>query len=480
MADAITQKGDFQPGPWILEALLGTANRLTRRDWALLAYMSVLAGTLGTVLALAVPREWEGGAAGPTWPLFVLAVFAVVAERQSVSLGPRAALSVSFLPIVLAAVIYGPLGAMLVSASSLLLDFGRPHARWIIWTSTRSLAAASAGFAATAVDGPFGSHSFVAVAGAVALATVVEQFGDLLLGSLTAAFRGVSLNDLRGAAWTLALTIPLYGPLTSVLVYAYREVSPWSVVLFLIPAFAAQKLFILYQQQRAATEQLSAAIGRQERAHISFASALVATLDAKDRYTAGHSTAVAMYAQDIAARLGLSESDQRLAHLSGLVHDIGKIGLPAGLLEKPGPLTSAERRQMEKHAEIGESILRRVEGYEEIAVIVRHHHERVDGGGYPDGLASSEIPRISKIIAVADAYNAMTSDRPYREAMPSHVARLRMAQAVGTQFDVDVVAAFEAVLATSSPSYLSGIQTVPDDVVVLRRGDAAPVVALAG
>jgi len=135
---------------------------------------------------------------------------------------------------------------------------------------------------------------------------------------------------------------------------------------------------------------------------------------------------------------------------------------------------------MEKHAEIGESILRRVEGYEEIARIVRHHHERVDGTGYPDGLKGHLIPRISKIIAVADAYNAMTSDRPYREAMPSHVARLRIAQAVGKQFDVDVVAAFEAVLATSSPSYLMGVQAVPNDVVVLLHENPATVIALAG
>jgi putative nucleotidyltransferase with HDIG domain len=480
MSNAITQKGDFQPAAWAIDALLGNDGPLRSRDWALLGYMGVLALSLGGVLAAAVARASAEGLVGPSWPLLILAVLAVVAERQNVSIGPRAALSVSFLPIVLAAVIYGPVGAMLVSTSSLLLDFGRPHARWIVWTSTRSLAAAGAGFAASAIDGPSVQHSFVSLAAAVAVATVVEQFGDLFLGSITAAVRGVSLKDLRGAAWTLSLTAPLYAPLTAVLVYAYRNVSPWSIVLFLIPAFAAQKLFILYQQQRAATEQLSDAMERQERAHISFASALVATLDAKDQYTAGHSSAVAMYARDIAARLGLSEDDQRLAHLSGLVHDIGKIGLPAGLLEKPGSLAPAERREMQKHAEIGESILRRVEGYEDIALIVRHHHERVDGTGYPDGLTRNEIPRIAKIIAVADAYNAMTSDRPYREAMPSQVARLRMAQAVGTQFDVDVVAAFEALLASSSDPYRIGMDNSFDAVVPALRDRCSNVIALAG
>jgi HD-GYP domain-containing protein (c-di-GMP phosphodiesterase class II) len=151
--------------------------------------------------------------------------------------------------------------------------------------------------------------------------------------------------------------------------------------------------------------------------------------------------------------MGLSEREQQLAHLAGLVHDIGKIGLPAGLLEKAGPLTLDERRQMEQHSAIGERILAKVEDYEDIAKIVRHHHERVDGMGYPDRLEVDEIPLISRIIAVADAYNAMTSDRPYRDAMPPRVARLRLAQAVETQFDTAVVAAFEAALVGAQNEY---------------------------
>src|SRR4029078_3413776 len=103
---------------------------------------------------------------------------------------------------------------------------------------------------------------------------------------------------------------------------------------------------------------------------------------------------------------------------------------------------------MQRYSEIGERILSHVASYSEIASIVRHHHERVDGGGYPDGLAAEEIPLVSRIVAVADAYNAMTSDRPYRDARQSQVARLRLAQAVETQFDTAVVAAFEAILAS--------------------------------
>ena len=142
-----------------------------------------------------------------------------------------------------------------------------------------------------------------------------------------------------------------------------------------------------------------------------------------------------------------------MAHVCGLVHDIGKIGLPPGLLEKPGALTLAERRVMETHSEIGERILAKVEDYAEIARIVRHHHERWDGQGYPDGLHADEIPLIARIIAAADAYNAMTSDRPYRDAMPSRVARLRLAQGADSQFDTAVVAAFEAILAGADEDY---------------------------
>ena len=122
-----------------------------------------------------------------------------------------------------------------------------------------------------------------------------------------------------------------------------------------------------------------------ERANLQFAAALIATLDARDHYTAGHSAAVAIYSRDIAERMGLAEEIQEHAYLCGLVHDIGKIGLPPGLLEKPGALTLEERRQMQEHSAIGERILAHVDEYSEIATVVRHHHERIDGQGYPDG-----------------------------------------------------------------------------------------------
>jgi putative nucleotidyltransferase with HDIG domain len=276
-----------------------------------------------------------------------------------------------------------------------------------------------------------------------------------------------------------AAAVPLFTPVVVLLAVAYQELSAWTLALFFVPALGAQRLFVLYQEQRQFAEGFSAVNRRLERANLSFATALVATLDARDCYTAGHSAAVAIYARDIAAHLGLSEQEQHLAHLCGLVHDIGKIGLPAGLLEKAGALTLDERRQMQEHSAIGERILGKVEDYTEIAEIVRHHHERWDGEGYPDRLAADAIPQLSRIIAVADAYDAMTSDRPYRDAMPSRVARMRLAQAVESQFDTSVVAAFEVVLARSTDDYRSGTRSdfglEAQDFVSIERGVALRV-----
>jgi putative nucleotidyltransferase with HDIG domain len=287
------------------------------------------------------------------------------------------------------------------------------------------------------------------------VAALTAELADGVFASITFQLRknGSWRVLAREAIPIIVASVPLYGPAVGLLALAYRDISPWTLPLFFGPALAAQRWWLMYQEQRRLAEDLGDLNEQLRAANLSFANGLIATLDARDRYTAGHSAAVATYARDIAERMALPDSHQALAYLCGLVHDIGKIGLPAGLLEKPGALTLEERREMQRHSEIGERILANVETYAEIASVVRHHHERVDGQGYPDGIAGDEIPLLSRIIAVADAYNAMTSDRPYRDAMPSRVARLRLAQAVETQFDTSVVAAFEALLAAAREDY---------------------------
>jgi putative nucleotidyltransferase with HDIG domain len=402
------------------------------------------------------------------WAVLVLATVAAFAERGTVLLGKDTEQSISLVPTLFAAVLFGPLASMLVAAASMIGEFTRPEAwafdrpllRLGVYTNSRVITGAVAGLVAAAA-GQLGSGEMSTVVVGTTAAALVAESLDALIASITLHLRGRhhSLSVLRSFAPVLALSVALYTPVVALLAFAYQNISPWTLPLFLVPALGVQRLFGLYQQQRDLAETLAEANERLERANISFATALVATLDARDQYTAGHSAAVAIYSRDIAARIGLSVEEQQKAHLCGLVHDIGKIGLPPGLLEKPGALTLDERRQMQEHSAIGERILGKVEDYAEIARIVRHHHERIDGQGYPDGLLEYDIPLLSRIIAVADAYNAMTSDRPYRDAMPSRVARMRLAQAVDSQFDTSVVAAFEAILAGAEEAYRLGTRS---------------------
>ena len=406
--------------------------------------------------------------------LVLLGALAASAVRVSIKLTPSAEVSVASLVFVFTAVVFGPLSGAVVAAIGYLADLPRrdvsePLLRWGIWTSIRVIATGLAGLVAAWVIG--GRSDFWTLFAGVAAAFGTENCVDLVLHPVAPAIRGSAtytsfVGSVRPA---LLASVPLHTPIVAALAFCYWTLSPWSLVLFVIPSFTAQRLLLLYREQRETAEALSTANARLARANLSFATALVATLDARDQYTAGHSAAVAIYARDIATRLGLSDREQELAHLCGLVHDIGKIGLPAGLLEKPGALSLDERRQMERHSEIGERILRNVDDYAEIADIVRHHHERVDGNGYPDSLVGDDIPQLARIISVADAYNAMTSDRPYRDAMPSRVARLRLAQAVESQFDTAVVAAFEAILTAATEGYRLGT----DPEFVLTHGNLA-------
>jgi len=430
------------------------------RDAALTVWVALLAFAAASVCGALVLAGYR--VEHPV-PLAVLIGLGLVSEQLSISPSPGLEVSIASLVSIFAAVVFGPLTAAAVGAVGMLTHLARrdveqrPILRWATWTSIRILATVAAGLAASLILRT-GTSSFWTVFAAVVAAFLAENLVDFVLFPVAPVIRGTaSYRELiRSASPVMVASVPLHAPVVAVLAYSYTTISPWSVALFAIPAFALQRMYLLYRQQRETLEALGNANARLESANLSFATALVATLDARDRYTAGHSAAVAVYARDIARRMGLSEREQELAHLCGLVHDLGKIGLPAGLLEKPGALTLDERREMERHSVIGEEILRNVDGYGEIAEVVRSHHERVDGTGYPDRISGEEIPLLARIIAVADAYNAMTSDRPYRDAMPSRVARLRLAQAVESQFDTSVVAAFEALLTGASEAYRVG------------------------
>jgi len=165
-------------------------------------------------------------------------------------------------------------------------------------------------------------------------------------------------------------------------------------------------------------------------------------LDAKDEYTNGHSHRVAEYSVMIAEKLQLSPKDVETVQTAALLHDIGKIGIKDEVLNKPGKLDFKEFYEVQQHPEIGANILKDVVALQKVSKIIRYHHERFDGNGYPDSIPGADIPIESAVIAVADAYDAMTSDRSYREAMSHDAALGIIRNASGTQFHPDVVEAF--------------------------------------
>jgi len=162
---------------------------------------------------------------------------------------------------------------------------------------------------------------------------------------------------------------------------------------------------------------------------------LVATIEAKDRYTFGHSERVTAYAMQIAEELGLQEDVLGTIQLAGLLHDIGKIGIKESILNKPGELDDSEFADVRGHPAIGAKILMNIENIEDVARAVRHHHERYDGSGYPDGLRGEEIPFEARILAVADAFDAMTSRRPYRDMLTREEVTEEIRSSMGSQFD---------------------------------------------
>ena len=339
---------------------------IQRKISVMAAYQAVL---ILCVILLAGGAALAGVGLEDVWAVVGLAVVAALAERGRVRLGENIEASISLIPTVFAAAMFGPLAAMFVAIASFAGEFplflpnnregavltrGAPYLRWGIYTCLRALSGGFAGLAALGATAHFGTGT-TGVAMATLVASVVAEGLDVAFAATTMRLRGGRAREVVSALGPVALaSIPLYTPIVALLGIAYREFSPWTLALFFVPALAAQRLFGLYQSQRELAEGLGAVNVKLSRANLSFATALVATLDARDRYTAGHSAAVAIYARDIASRMGLAPEQIELAHLCGLVHDIGKIGLPAGLLEKPGALTLDERREMQRHSEIGQ------------------------------------------------------------------------------------------------------------------------------
>ena len=215
------------------------------------------------------------------------------------------------------------------------------------------------------------------------------------------------------------------------------------VVLSVNRALEKRKLELQIKEYQQRLEEKVAEQAKKIRASfLSAVTALAYALEAKDKYTSGHSLRVADISVAIAREMGLPQDNVEKIKLAALVHDIGKIGVREIVLNKPAALTDEEFQHIRKHPEIGEHILAPIAEDEEILKIVRNHHGRYDGTGYPDHLKDYQIPLGARILAVADAYEAMTSERPYRKAMSDEAARVEIERNRGTQFDPEIADTF--------------------------------------
>jgi len=229
--------------------------------------------------------------------------------------------------------------------------------------------------------------------------------------------------------------IPNYlaqAPIAFLMAAVYRQISWWASLFLLFPLFIAHYVYRLYANLR--------------KQHLDTIQALATAIEARDSYTEDHSRRMAEYAFLVAKQLGLSTNEAETIQYAAILHDIGKIGIDDKILNKPGPLTEEEWAKMKKHVIIGTDILTRIDSFREASRIVYYHHERYNGQGYPEKLKGEEIPIGARILSVIDAYDAITSERPYRPARSAQEAMEEIKKNAGTQFDEKVVKAFLKVL----------------------------------
>ncbi len=218
----------------------------------------------------------------------------------------------------------------------------------------------------------------------------------------------------------------------------------------------------LYRSKRQGGNRVTASDSEEESTQVgnrggifSVLDGLVTAVDGKDHYTRKHSYDVCERAIAVASKLGLSSETQRSLRIAGLLHDLGKIGIPDHILRKPGSLTDEEYDVVKQHVNLGELIIKEVPNLVDVMSGVSSHHERYDGQGYPHGLKGDDIPLLGRILAVVDAYSAMTTDRPYRKALTSEEAHKELRRVSGTQLDPRIVTAFLAVLDKESGTRVS-------------------------
>jgi HD-GYP domain-containing protein (c-di-GMP phosphodiesterase class II) len=396
---------------------------------------------------------------------FLFVLLAILAEWLPVKLPHGGTVSVGFAMWCAAIFLFQPFFAALVAIVAIIGDIfadRRDTGKWLLQVCFNSgQLAISVGVSALLFQ--YLKYTLPAGSLFMGIAAIASWLTLLIINTslVTVAFafsRGLSpqavwISNMR---WAIPNSLALM-PLGYLIAQIYLQSGPWGVILFFIPLLIARYSFQAYIDLR--------------ENFLDTIRSLTAALDAKDPYTRGHSDRVAGYVVEIARRLKMPEDQVEDLKYIALLHDAGKIGTSEQILHKPGRLNDDEFQKMQCHSAIGADIVRNVKMLAKGAEIIRHHHERWDGRGYPDGKKGDEIPVSSRIIAVADAFDAMISDRPYRAAMSPEAALQEITRCAGTQLDPRIVQAFVDIYPSLSQT-AKGFATGPGTRVAASSKDS--------
>ena len=436
-------------------------------------------GAIFLIFALVqLPEDWPG--------LLVFALLAALVELINTEMytSSRSRVSVSSVIGIAAIMLFGPLAGAVVhvangfmtAVTTSIRSRHRKVERRRVSALSRALfntgmfitSASVAGTAYYLVGGRTGNVMQVSNLIPLLVAATVDVLMNLglLIGVITLQ-TGRPISELWNEDFQWAAPIAIAGNIFgAVLALAYEMFAYLGLTVFMLPILATNYSFRLYvNNSKGYIEKLKEMNEELDEVNLGLLETLGAVIDAYDMFTYGHSTQVAVYASALAEKMNLPLEERSIIVKAALVHDLGKVAVMDSIISKPGALTDEEFQQIRRHPEIGAQIVSRMKGFKDLVDLVRHHHERWDGKGYPDGLAGEQIVRGARILAMADSLDAMFSTRPYRPARSYQEILAEVARCSGTQFDPEVARAFFALAEEKGPEFFINSATNVDQVL---------------
>lgn len=442
-----------------MNTMIASAGKVPKKPVDLVAFYATTVAVIGFGIAIVAAGQLPDDRFG----LLLFAVLAAISELGSVELFPSSRssrVSVSGIVAISSLLLFGPWAGALVHMCSGLVtvipntlltrlpEEGR--ASWFRRASFNTgmyiIAATLAGWTFLLLGGTPGQIiSPRNVIPTVAAATVDTLANIAILIGVLSIQTGRSVQSIWKKDFRWSAPISIVGGIIGggVLAMAYEGYGVLGLAIFFVPVLSIGYSFRLYvNNSKSYVTRLQVLNQDLERTNLQLFKTLAAVIDAYDMYTYGHSTQVAVYCSAIAEKMNLSPEDRDTLLKAALVHDIGKVGISDTIIRKPGPLTDEEYNIVKRHPDIGAKIVGQMSGLHAVVPLVRHHHERWDGKGYPDGLQGEEIPLGARILSLADTVDTLCSDRPYRATRSFKAVLEEIKRCSGTQFDPQVVEAF--------------------------------------